>query len=270
MTAARLSTRLNFSHHRACALCWGASREAAPQGGPTDATPVPGGGSAPLADPPASGGRCGTTPDGRAQAGVAGAAPAGTARSAAAATAHAPASATPAVARHRGAQGAPGVAAGAVHRRGAAGLDPRRRVGGGAAAGQSPRPHHTSCRAAGGGAGPALCRGLYTRAGPVAPAPAASTRGADAGALPRARPGGGVEAGRAAPEARGLAGAPGAGVGGDDEGAGGRLQAPSAVAALHGGRGGSGPAVCGGDPGRPAGGRAVGVCPGRVQRAGVR
>src|SRR6266705_6186713 len=173
----------------------GASREEASHGAQADTTPIPSGFSAPLADPPARGGRCGTTAAGRAQSVVAGSAPAGTPRSAAAATAHSHASATPDAARHRGHHCEPGMAAGTVHRRGAEGLDPRRLVGGCAAAGQSPGYYQTACRAAGGGDGPALCGSLYAAASPGAACPAAPELGAGAGSLPAAGHCGWLDAG---------------------------------------------------------------------------
>src|SRR6476619_6657987 len=94
--------RLNLSNNWSCALSWGALREETPHDAQADAPPIPCGFSAPLAAPPAGGGRRGTTVDGGAQSVVAGPAPTGTARSAAAATAHPHAPATPDVACHRG------------------------------------------------------------------------------------------------------------------------------------------------------------------------
>src|SRR4029453_3843514 len=90
----------------------------------------------------------------------------------------------PDAARHRGDHCEFGVAAGAVHRRGPEGLGARRLVGGGAVAGQSPGHHQTARRVAGGGDGPALCRGLYAPPGPAATIPAASQLGTGAGGVP--------------------------------------------------------------------------------------
>src|SRR5215469_2287112 len=139
--------------------------------------------SAPLADPDARSGRGGTTAAGRAQSVVASPAPTGTSRSAAAAPAHPHAPATLDVARHRGDHCEFGVAAGAVHRRCPEGLGARRRVGGGAVAGQCPGHYQTACRAAGRGDGPALGGSLCTAAGAGAAHRAAPALGTGASAL---------------------------------------------------------------------------------------
>jgi hypothetical protein len=56
-----IDTRLNLSYKRSFALSWGASRKEVSHGAETNATSVPSGVSAPLAGPPARGGRRGTT-----------------------------------------------------------------------------------------------------------------------------------------------------------------------------------------------------------------
>src|SRR5262245_23309648 len=166
-------TRLNLRSNRTFTLSWRASREEAAHGAQADTTLVPFGVSAPLADSDAGGGRGRTTAAGCAHSIVAGPAPAGTARSTAAPTAHPHAATAPDAARHRGHHCELGVAAGAVHRRGAEGLGPRGHVGRSAAAGQCPGDHQTVGRVAGRRGGAALCGGLRTAACPRATCPAA-------------------------------------------------------------------------------------------------